>query len=44
MVEFIGITFLICCFVFVQAYNGHLYALQVLMNYIMNLDIPDDRG
>ena len=31
------------CF-FLQAFNGNADALQILMNYMMNLDVLDDRG
>ena len=27
-----------------QAYHGHVEAIQVLMNYIINLDIQDMQG
>lgn len=27
-----------------QAYSGHVEAIQVLMNYIINLDIQDNQG
>lgn len=27
-----------------QAYNGHFDAVHVLMNYVVNVDITDDRG
>ena len=34
-----------CCLVsFVQCYNGHTEAVQVLLSFVSNLDTEDSRG
>ena len=44
MSKLVQSTMLIRRYFTFQAYNGHFDALNALMNFIVNMDIPDDSG